>query len=102
MRDPHIDDAQFRKIALMAGASIFDLFELDTKKGIARPRSKQALLHHLREKDAKGALFVSPVLMFLGASVAAWYARSNIPPETLKAVQIRGKTLTRSATKQLI
>ena len=102
MRDPHIDDAQFRKIALMAGASIFDLFELHTKKGIAQPRNKQALLHHLSEKDAKGALFVSPVLMFLGASVAAWYARSNIPPETLKAVQIRGKTLTRSATKQLI
>ena len=76
-RDPKIDDAMLRKMAILSGASFFDIFEMQPNKKVALPRNKSTLLKYLETKSKQGSLVVSPVLTKLDKDTAKetidWY-----------------------------
>ena len=78
LRDPDIGDDAFRSIAMMAGATIDDIFEMDPTSEEARPRTKEELIKYMREQQTKqSGVRVTPLLGFVSAGAIAWYVRST-------------------------
>ena len=72
MKDNRVDNAMFRRIALYAGVPIEELFRLDHDKQRAYALNKKELVAHLYEEKKKRRIYITPLLMFIPASVIAW------------------------------
>ena len=74
LHDPKIDDNTFRSIAIMAGATIEDIFMMDSTSKIAVPRKKEELVSQMRNQQNKpSGLRVTPLLGLVSTGAIAWY-----------------------------
>lgn len=74
LHDPKIDDNTFRSIAIMAGATVEDIFVMNTTSQMAIPRKKEKLVLHMRKQQNKpSGLRVTPLLGLVSTGAIAWY-----------------------------
>lgn len=95
--DPKIDDNTFRSIAIMAGATVEDIFVMDTTSQMAIPRKKEELVSHMRKQQKKpSGLRVTPLLGLVSTGAIAWYVKHIASQHQTLAIKTKSSSAKKS------
>lgn len=97
LHDPKIDDNTFRSIAIMAGATIEDIFMMDSTSKIAVPRKKEELVSQMRNQQNKpSGLRVTPLLGLVSTGAIAWYLNHLVSQHDQSLTRRKSSSKTRT------
>ena len=100
LHDPKIDDNTFRSIAMMAGATVEDIFKMDTTSQMAIPRKKEELILHMHKQQNKpSGLRVTPLLGLVSTGAIAWYV-NHIASQHNQTLTLRNSSSTIKTKKR--
>ena len=97
LHDPKIDDNTFRSIAIMAGATIEDIFMMDATSESAIPRKKEELVSQMRNQQNKpSGLRVTPLLGLVSTGAIAWYLNHIVSQQNKSLTRRKSSSKTRT------
>lgn len=81
----------------MAGATVEDIFVMDTTSQMAIPRKKEELVSHMRKQQNKpSGLRVTPLLGLVSTGAIAWYVKHIASQHQTLAIKTKSSSAKKS------